>query len=64
MATEFEFLKFEDLIMADEDDLLENMDKMEYKETIKAVFSFGTGIEYEDYLNKTSLENLWALLLE
>ena len=77
MATEFEFLNFEDLIMTDVDvddlleeftnrqkleeekekkatnyrDLLESMNKMEYKETIKTVFSFETGIDDEDYLN-------------
>ncbi|MDV3053677.1 MULTISPECIES: hypothetical protein [Staphylococcus] len=77
IATEFEFLNFDDLIMTDVDvddlleefanrqkledenketptnykNLLENMNKMEYKETIKAVFSFETGIEDEDYLN-------------
>ncbi|EOB0659901.1 hypothetical protein ACIM8H_002516 [Staphylococcus aureus] len=77
IATESEFINFEELIMTDVDvddlleefanrqkledekietstnykNLLENMNKLEYKETIKAVFSFETGIQDETYLN-------------
>ncbi|MEN3966654.1 hypothetical protein [Mammaliicoccus sciuri] len=77
IATESEFINFEELIMTNVDvddlleefanrqkledekietstnykDLLENMNKLEYKETIKAVFSFETGIQDETYLN-------------
>ena len=33
-------------------ELLEILNKMDYKETLKAIFSFETGIEDEHYLNK------------